>query len=135
MQKKPLIDKPSLPLAIANIVVDDAAPLPIYEQICRTIRLAISKGDLPPGTQLPTSRDLADTLDVARNTVATAYLRLSAEGYVLSNKRRGTRVAEDWKHLAGPICRNQSVETCLPESIDDQLSVPCALRKAAVYPR
>jgi GntR family transcriptional regulator / MocR family aminotransferase len=82
---------------MADITVDDASPLAIYEQICRFIRQAISNGDLPASTQLPTSRELASALDVGRNTVIAAYERLSAEGYVVMKKRRGTRVAADWK--------------------------------------
>jgi len=97
---EPLIDKSNLPFVMANMAIDDGSPLPIYEQICRTVRTAISNGDLPRGTQLPTTRDLAEVLKVGRNTVVTAYLRLSAEGFVVTNRRRGTRVSEDWTQFS-----------------------------------
>jgi len=93
-------DETNFSLAIANITVDDASPISIYEQICRAIRVAIASGELPPGTHLPTSRELADALKIGRNTVVTAYSRLAAEGYLLANKRRGTRVADDAMRLA-----------------------------------
>jgi GntR family transcriptional regulator/MocR family aminotransferase len=82
------------PISIANIAIDHSSPVPLYEQICRALRTAIAAGDLPPGTSLPTSRELGQALRVARNTAVTAYSRLAAEGYIVSNKRRGTRVAE-----------------------------------------
>jgi len=102
-------------LAIANITVDDASPISIYEQICRAIRSAIAAGDLPPGTHLPTSRELADALKIGRNTVVTAYSRLAAEGYLLANKRRGTRVAEDAVRLAAIVPDERPAEAYEPE--------------------
>ena len=41
---------------------------------------AISEGRLRPGTRLPSSRDLAGVLDVARNTAVLAYQQLVDEG-------------------------------------------------------
>jgi len=102
--------------------IDDASPLPIYEQICRSVRAAIAVGDLPPGTALPTTRELADFLKIGRNTVVTSYLRLSAEGYVLTNKRRGTRVADDWKtaqhSTRGTAPATELSQTAVPPAMD-----------------
>lgn len=83
----------TLPLAVAQIRISADSPVPIYEQICRALRVAIVAGDLPVGTLLPTSRELAEVLAVGRNTVVAAYSRLVAEGYLVSKFRRGTRVA------------------------------------------
>ena len=107
------LSESSFPLAIANMTVNDASPVPIYEQICRAVRTAISAGDLPPGTPLPTSRELADALKVGRNTVVTAYSRLAAEGYLLTNKRRGTRVAEDTLGIM-PLRREDRAAEAMP---------------------
>lgn len=85
--------QPTLPLAISQITIAADSPVPIYEQICRALRMAISAGELPIGTLLPTSRELAQALSVGRNTVVSAYSRLVAEGFVVSKFRRGTRVA------------------------------------------
>ncbi|HEY2069677.1 MAG TPA: PLP-dependent aminotransferase family protein [Rhizomicrobium sp.] len=85
----------NFPLAIANITINADSPVPIYEQICTAVRVAIGAGDLPPGTPLPTSRELAHALGVGRNTIVSAYSRLSAEGYLVSNTRRGTRVTDE----------------------------------------
>jgi GntR family transcriptional regulator / MocR family aminotransferase len=85
----------TFPLAIANIALDARSPLPIHEQICQAIRTAVWAKELPPGTLLPTTRELAQHLGVARNTVVFAYARLAAEGLCVSNTRRGTRIASD----------------------------------------
>jgi DNA-binding transcriptional regulator YhcF (GntR family) len=53
----------------------------------------IQRGDLAPGTLLPTVRQLASDLNVAPNTVARAYADLQDAGWLISEGRRGTRVA------------------------------------------
>ena len=50
-------------------------------QIYRQVRAALHDGLLRPGDRLPATRELARRLAVARNTVAVAYERLTAEGY------------------------------------------------------
>src|SRR5271155_2692562 len=85
----------TLPLAIANISIDARSPLLIPEQICQAVRTAIWTKELPPGTRLPTTRELAQHLSVGRNTIVCAYARLASEGLCVSNTRRGTSVATD----------------------------------------
>ncbi|MFD4642011.1 PLP-dependent aminotransferase family protein [Lentzea sp. NPDC058436] len=57
------------------------------------LRRAIRDGRLLPGTRLPSSRDLAAQLDVARGTVTSAYTQLVAEGYLTTRRGSGTTVA------------------------------------------
>ncbi|SFR26996.1 transcriptional regulator, GntR family [Lentzea waywayandensis] len=57
------------------------------------LRRAIRDGRLLPGTRLPSSRDLAAQLEVARGTVTSAYTQLVAEGYLTSRRGSGTTVA------------------------------------------
>jgi GntR family transcriptional regulator/MocR family aminotransferase len=87
------VDRASFPLAVSNIRINLGSPIPIYKQICSAIRTAIVRGELPAGTLLPTSHELASALSVGRNTIISAYSRLGAEGYLESKFRRGTRVA------------------------------------------
>lgn len=83
----------ALPLALANISLNPQSSIPLYEQIARAIRSAIDAGDLSPGAQLPTARELAALLRLGKNTVGVAYSRLVAENYLVSNRRRGTEVS------------------------------------------
>ncbi|WP_329064379.1 MocR-like pyridoxine biosynthesis transcription factor PdxR [Streptomyces sp. NBC_01429] len=57
------------------------------------LREAVRGGRLAPGTRLPSSRTLAADLGIARNTVATAYAELVAEGWLTARQGSGTRVA------------------------------------------
>ncbi|MBP2476397.1 GntR family transcriptional regulator/MocR family aminotransferase [Crossiella equi] len=58
------------------------------------LREAVRTGRLRPGARLPSSRDLAAQLGVARGTVTAAYEQLVAEGYLVARRGSGTRVAE-----------------------------------------
>lgn len=66
--------------------------IPLQRQLQQRLKTAILEGRLAPGTRLPASRSLAESLSISRNTVTIAYEHLAAEGYVLAD-RQGTRVA------------------------------------------
>src|ERR1700754_4833095 len=61
--------------------------------VYRALRAAIVDGRLPVGERLPPTRVLAADLGVARGSVATAYERLIAEGYLTARVGAGTFVA------------------------------------------
>jgi GntR family transcriptional regulator/MocR family aminotransferase len=62
-------------------------------RIYRQLLEAILDGRLPEGVRLPPTRELALRLAVSRNTVATAYERLTAEGFLVGRVGAGTFVA------------------------------------------
>ncbi|MGE4321589.1 MAG: PLP-dependent aminotransferase family protein [Sphingobium sp.] len=64
------------------------------EQIRRGIERAIVSGVLIPGSRLPSWRDLAAQLGVARGTVRAAYERLLDAQLIISSRVTGTRVAD-----------------------------------------
>lgn len=68
----------------------DMAP---FQQIADQLREFVERGSLLPGDALPTVRQLAIDLGVAPNTVARAYTDLQNAGWLISDGRRGTRVA------------------------------------------
>lgn len=72
----------------------DAPDGPMNSTLYRIVREAIFEGRLAAQTRLPASRDLADELKVARNTIVHAYRQLQAEGYVDVRPGNGTFVAD-----------------------------------------
>lgn len=68
-------------------------PGPKYLSLTRALREAIRSGALPPGTQLPTVRDLAWDLHVTPGTVSRAYQMATQEGLLAATVGRGTFVA------------------------------------------
>lgn len=63
------------------------------DQIADQLRGLIASGRLLSGERLPSVRQLASDLRIAPGTVAKAYRRLEAEGFVVSRTGSGTRVA------------------------------------------
>ena len=61
----------------------------LYEQIYEYIRDEIKEGKLLAGEKLPSTRSLAEYLQVARSTVELAYGQLLSEGYIESSAYRG----------------------------------------------
>lgn len=74
--------------------VDEASPVPPFEQLRSQLADAIRSGLLPPGTRLPTVRQLAGDLGIAPNTVAKSYKALEDDNLVRGHGRRGTLVAD-----------------------------------------
>jgi GntR family transcriptional regulator / MocR family aminotransferase len=77
-----------------TISLDPQATVPIFVQIARTIAGDIRRGRLHPGDVLPGTRALARTLGVHRNTVIAAYGELTAEGWITTERGRGTFISK-----------------------------------------
>lgn len=61
-----------------------------YKQIYERFKLLIEHRDLPENEQLPSIRQLADSLHVSRNTTLMAYDQLVAEGYIRGKEEKDT---------------------------------------------
>lgn len=75
------------------MTIDQASPVPPYQQICDQITSRIEAGELAVGARLPSVRGLAAELGVAPGTVAKAYTQLETAGVVEAKGRSGTQVA------------------------------------------
>lgn len=73
--------------------VDTADPLPAYEQIRLQVAAMVAAGTLLPGARLPTIRQLAADLGLAKGTVSKAYEILEREQVVETRGRSGTVVS------------------------------------------
>ena len=96
--------------------VDRNDSTPLYVQIKDRLAELIQNGLLVPGARLPSTRELASSMGVNRNTVITAYQELEVEGLVSSHVGRGTAVRE---HLpAGAAgARQQQAERLRVEAL------------------
>lgn len=77
------------------LTLDRAAAAPLAVQIARGLVERIRAGALRAGAPVPSSRALARSLGVHRNTVLAAYAELQAEGWITAAPARGTCVARD----------------------------------------
>lgn len=67
----------------------------LQEQLRQMLVAAILDGLLPPRGFLPSTRELAQSLGISRNTVIIVYQRLCDEGYLVAQSREGYHVAAD----------------------------------------
>lgn len=72
--------------------LDLKSGIPIYVQLKQKIKYAIATGKLPPGSQLPTVRQLAVDLKVNVNTISRVYSELEKEGILATKQGKGTFV-------------------------------------------
>lgn len=75
------------------ITINYRDPRPIYEQIQTELRRLMLTGVLPPGSRLPSVRELAGQLAINPNTIQRAYNELEAEGYIYSVAGKGSFVS------------------------------------------
>lgn len=77
---------------------------PLYKQLYREIRTAITGGKIAVGTKLPSKRKLADYLHISQTTVELAYSQLVAEGFIEPRPRKGffTMPVEELAYLDMP---------------------------------
>ena len=75
------------------LALDRQASASLQDQIVAFFRDAVLRGALKPGVRLPSSRQLAADLGVARITAVEAFDRLAAEGYFVTRRGVGLFVA------------------------------------------
>ena len=71
----------------------------IYVQLCNQIILGIATSQFREGEQLPSVRQLADTIGINMHTVNKAYSILQQDGFVKIDRRRGAVIALDINKL------------------------------------
>ncbi|BBI35518.1 GntR family transcriptional regulator [Cohnella abietis] len=77
-----------------GLVVNPEVPLPIHVQVMEQIKWFIVLGFMKPGEVLIPAAQLADLLQVNRNTVQAVYAQLREEGILDTRKGYGTWVAD-----------------------------------------
>jgi len=75
-----------------EIQVDLESGVPLYMQLVDRIKQMVVSGQLLPGQQLPTIRQLAADLRINYNTVGRAYSILDEEGVISTQQGRGTYI-------------------------------------------
>jgi GntR family transcriptional regulator / MocR family aminotransferase len=117
---------------------------PLFRQVYSGLRHAILSGTLRVNDRLPSTRDLAEQLDISRTVILLAYDQLLAEGFVTGRGGSGTYVSEG---LAGNIVSRKKKSATLRlsrfgkaavevmPSVDSPQRQPIALRYDFAYGR
>ena len=81
-------------LSDLSAALDRSLPIPLGVQLRGLIEYGIACGELPPGTRLPSVRELAGAGGLAPMTVATVYKEMQENGLIAARAGSGTFVAE-----------------------------------------
>lgn len=102
-----------------KLSIEPESRVPIYIQVEEQIRSFVAAGQLRPGDQLATIRELAAELRVNYNTIARAYLDLDREGIISTQQGRGTFVAgvPDAERIAQ--VRQEKLEAIMHAALDE----------------
>lgn len=113
------------------ISIDTRDPTPLYAQLERAIRVAVARGTLKAGEQLPTVRQLAVELRVNANTVAKVYLALEREGVVETKRGVGTFIAAPRRPDAQDPHRERRLNELIDRLFADAASLGYSAREIA----
>lgn len=104
-------------MSSVHLNLDFHSGIPIYLQIVEQIQQRVVSGELHPGDQLPTVRQLAAEIRVNFNTVARAYRMLDEARLISTQQGRGTYIleqpGEDLKQKIKAASLEVQIKRCL----------------------
>ena len=110
------------------ISIDFNSDEAFYMQLRNQIIMGIATSEIRDGENLPSVRDLADTVGINMHTVNKAYSILKQEGYLKLDRRRGAVVSVEElrtqlrEAVARAVCRNVSetdINAILQEVVEE----------------
>jgi DNA-binding transcriptional MocR family regulator len=108
----------------AMLLGSGAHRAPAYLGIAEALRMLIADGRIPPGTRLPSERELTGTLGVSRTTVTRAYTLLRDSGHLVSRQGSGSVTRLPSSAHVGDLLLNP--EAARPGTIDLTCASPTA---------
>ncbi|MFT3719653.1 GntR family transcriptional regulator [Pseudorhodoferax sp.] len=96
-----------------SLHIDPGAPDPIYRQIVGQVTRLVAARQWPPGTQLPSVREVAAAHAVNPMTVSKAYALLQEQGVLERRRGVGMVVAAQARAARSAGARLQALEPAL----------------------
>ena len=104
------------------ISIDFNSDEALYLQLRNQIILAIVKAELQEGENLPSVRDMAETVGINMHTVNKAYAMLRQEGYLQQERRHGAVVAVDVDQVKATMELADTLNLVLAQAICKNVS-------------
>ena len=82
---------------------------PVYLQIVRYFKEKIAIGELEPGEEIPSRRELANRMKVNPNTAQRAYKEMEEQGLIYTEKNHPSKITTD-NHILGAVREELLVE-------------------------
>jgi GntR family transcriptional regulator len=94
-------------------ILNPHTSVPIYQQLIEQVRRLVAGGQLAPGAELPSVREMAQEHTVHPMTISKAYSLLETEGLLERQRGKPMRVA--------PLKKNQASTAAKLKQIEPQL--------------
>ena len=104
------------------ISIDFNSDEALYLQLRNQIVYAIVMAELREGENLPSVRDMAETVGINMHTVNKAYAMLRQEGYLQLDRRHGAIVAGDVDEIKARMELAQTMDLILAQAICKNVS-------------
>lgn len=104
------------------ISIDFNSDEALYLQLRNQIIMAIVKAELQEGENLPSVREMADTVGINMHTVNKAYAVLRQEGYLRLDRRHGAVVAVDMDQVKATMELAETLDLVLAQAICKHVS-------------
>jgi GntR family transcriptional regulator len=105
-----------------HVSIERKSGIPLYVQIKEALRDAILTSTADSELALPPQRELAQRLQVSRNTVSMAYAELEREGLVIAAAGRGTLVV-DPARKAQSRSRDEALARVIEHAAEEALTL------------
>ena len=98
-------------------ILNPHSGVPIYRQILDQARRLVASGQLAPGAELPSVRELAFKHAVNPMTISKAYSLLEAEGLLERNRGRPMTVASQARGASPLTKRLQQIQPLVEQTV------------------
>lgn len=72
---------------------------PVFEQVIHYFKVRIANGELQPGEEMPSRRELAKVFDINPNTVQRAYKEMEKEQLIYTESNFPSKITTDQQRL------------------------------------
>lgn len=117
----------------AQFMINRQSAVPLHIQLKEQIRYAVMSGDFPPGSPLPSIRELTSQLGIHRNTVHRVYLELQAGGLLTSRPGKGVFVNDSLSNTI-PVSEINAIDQLIEKMFSEANTLgvnPITLSKLA----
>ena len=104
-------------LLASMFILNPQSGVPIYRQLLEQVRRMVASGQLTPGTELPSVRELAVLHAVNPMTISRAYSLLESEGLLTRNRGKPMTIAGQPRAQSPLTKRLQQIEPQLEQLI------------------
>jgi GntR family transcriptional regulator len=91
-------------------ILNPHSSVPIYQQLVEQVRRMVAGGQLAPGTELPSVREMAQEHTVHPMTISKAYSLLEADGVLERHRGKPMRVAAQRRDQVNLAARLKQIE-------------------------